>query len=47
MAAFHGICQGNYALRYVDGVLEIRNLDFKSLIVQFDVKNAKFRGLTV
>ena len=45
MAHFHGIGHGNCALSYVEGVLELRKLDFRGLKGQFDVKKANFRGL--
>ena len=45
MTQFHGICHGNYALRYVGGVLMLKKLNFRGLKGQFDVKKANFRGL--
>ena len=45
MAHFHGIGHGNCALSYVEGVLELRKLDFRGLKGQFDVKKANFRRL--
>ena len=45
MARFLGICHENCDLRYVGEVLEFRKLDFRGLIVQFDVKMDNFRGL--
>ena len=45
MAHLHGICHGNCALRYFWGVLEIRNLDFRGLKGQFDVKKDNVRLL--
>ena len=38
MAHFHVVCLGNYAFKYVGGVLEFRKLDFRDLKGQFDVK---------
>ena len=45
MAHFHGIGHVNCALSYVEGVLELKKLDFRGLKGQFDVKMANFRGL--
>ena len=45
MTHFHGICHGNWALKYVGGTLEPRKLSFKRLRDQFDIDNANFRGL--
>ena len=45
MANFHRICHGNCVLEYVGGDLEFRELDFRGLKGQFDVKKAKFREL--
>ena len=47
MVHFHVIYHGNYALKYVGGVLEVRKLDFRDFKGQFDVKKANFRGLIV
>ena len=41
----HGICYGKFDLRYVEGFLKFRKLDFVSLRGQFDVKKANFREL--
>ena len=38
MAHFHVVCHGNYALKYVEGLLEFRKLGFRDLKCQFDVK---------
>ena len=45
MIHFHGICHGEFDLRYVGGFLKFRKLDFGRLRGQFDVKKANFRGL--
>ena len=45
MEDFHELCHGNCALRYIGGVLELKNLDFRGLKGHFDVKKANFRGL--
>ena len=47
MAHFHGLCHGNCALRYVGGDVGVKKLVFWGLKGQFDVKMARFRGLTV
>ena len=44
MANFDELCLRNCAPRYVEGVLELRQLDFRGLKCQFDVKKAYFRG---
>ena len=44
MAHFHGIYHGNYALKYVGGVLKVRKLDFRGLKGQIDVKKDNSRG---
>ena len=43
MTQFQGICYGNCDLRYVEGVLEFRKLDFTGPICQLDVKMANFK----
>ena len=45
MNHFHELYHGNCTLRYIGGVLELRNINFRSLKGQFDVKKAHFRGL--
>jgi len=45
MAHFHGIYHGNYALKYVGGVLKVRKIDFRGLKGQIDVKKVNSRGL--
>ena len=45
MTNFHGLCHGIYSLRYVEGILQPRKLDFRGLRGQFDDKNANFKGL--
>ena len=45
MANFHGIYHGNCVLRYVGGVLVVRQLDFRGLKGQFDVEKTNFREL--
>ena len=45
MAHFNEICHGNWALKYVGAILELRKLHFRGLKGQFDVKKANFRGL--
>ena len=47
MAHFHGIYHGNYALRYIGRILDLRKLDFRGLKGQIDVKKSNFRGLIV
>ena len=42
MANFHVVCHGNYALKYVGGVLEFRKLDFRGFKGRFDVKRPNF-----
>ena len=39
------ICYDNCALKYVQGILELRKVYFKGLKSQFNVKKANFRGL--
>ena len=45
MILFLEICHGKCYLRYVGGRLELRKLDFRGLIIQFNVKKANFREL--
>ena len=45
MAHFHGICHENCAPKYVEGILELRKLDFRGLKGHFNAKEANFRGL--
>ena len=45
MAHFHETCHGNCALMYVEGILKLRQLGFRGLKGQFDVKQDNFRGL--
>ena len=45
MVHFHGICQEKFDLRYVEGFLDLKKLNFRGLKGQFDVKKANFRGL--
>ena len=47
MTHAHVLCNGNCALSYVRGVLELRKLNFRDLKGQFNVKKASFRGLIV
>ena len=42
---FHELCHGNCVLRYIGGVLELKNLDFRGLKDHLDVKKVNFRGL--
>ena len=35
----------NFALRYVEGIVELRKINFRGLKDQFYVKKANFRGL--
>ena len=45
MAHFHELCHGNCCLWYIEGIVELRKLDFRSLNDQFGVKMASFTGL--
>ena len=45
MAHFHEVCHENCVLRYFARILLLRNLEFRGLEGQFDVKKANFRGL--
>ena len=45
MTSFHGLGHGNRVLRYVGGFPELRELDFRGLKGQFNVKKANIRGL--
>ena len=45
MVHFHRMCHDNCALKYVQGILELRKVYFKGLKGQFDVKKANFGGL--
>ena len=45
MTHFLGICHGNCALRYFEGVLEVKKFDFRGLKGQFNAKKANYRGL--
>ena len=45
MGHFHGIYHGNWALRYIGGVIELKKLDFRGLKGHFNVKKVNFRGL--
>ena len=47
MAYFHETYHEICALRYVEGVLVLRKLDFRGLKGQYDAKKANFRGLIV
>ena len=44
MTYFHELYHGNCALRYVEGILKLKKLDFRGLKGQFEVKRARFRG---
>ena len=45
MAHFHDLCHRNCALKCIEGIFELRKVDFGGLNGQFDVKKANFRGL--
>ena len=45
MAYFDEVCHGSCALRYVGGVQVHRNLGFRGVKGQFDVKKSNFRAL--
>ena len=42
MAQFHGLCQGNCDLSYVEGIFVLRKFDFRGLKVQFFCKKGRF-----
>ena len=42
MTHFDDLCHGNYALKYIGRVLELKKLDFGGLKSLFEVKNAIF-----
>ena len=45
MAHFHDLWHINCALKFIEGIFELRKVDFGGLNGQFDVKKANFRGL--